>query len=256
MKVAILDQLVRRNIGSFKHLLEKRAQMMGRTLAAATKTYRAYVNRRTGDIVFEAPTKKTKEWKEITILMSQDTPTSTFEVTAVEDPLVFACDLETRAEIILSKTISILNQIAYNPKGEKDPNWIERSLSQLKLEPFEEGDPERLLLQAFHDVDREGAEKLLSGIGMGRYLFRKDTFAGLLEETFSRELEEPISCYTLDYTSREERVVEHTICVNRGRWYFYQDDPLFRNNGFSSLRGLLESIGRELSRPLLFKEVA
>lgn len=109
----------------------------------------------------------------------------------------------------------------------------------------------RLILhEAWHAITREEAESFLLSTNPGTYLFRKDRFAGCLEEILSAAKKIRIKCYTLTYLDTEKIVRDKTIVHYLGRWMFYDDDPTLSGDYYRSLDDLLMSVSAILKRPL------
>jgi hypothetical protein len=107
-----------------------------------------------------------------------------------------------------------------------------------------------LLHDAWHAVERQDAELMLLNSTIGTFLFRKDRFAGVMEEIFSAAKKSSIRCYTLTYLDQTGQVRDRTIVAWKDHWLFYDDDPTLSGQSFSSLEELLSSMGTALKRPL------
>lgn len=107
-----------------------------------------------------------------------------------------------------------------------------------------------LLHDAWHAVERQDAELMLLNSTIGTFLFRKDCFAGVMEEIFSTAKKSSIRCYTLTYLDQTGQVRDRTIVAWKDHWLFYDDDPTLSGQSFSSLEELLSSMGTALKRPL------
>jgi hypothetical protein len=107
-----------------------------------------------------------------------------------------------------------------------------------------------LLQEAWHAVEREDAELMLLNTTPGTYLFRKDRFAGVMEEILSTSKKSRIRCVTLSYLDPKGQVREKTIMTWKNHWLFYDDDPTLSGKYYESLEHLLSSMGTVLKRPL------
>jgi hypothetical protein len=126
-----------------------------------------------------------------------------------------------------------------------------REFAHLELEPSLEGIKSRNLLHgAWHAVTREDAERMLLQTPVGTYLFRKDSFAGCLEEILSGGKKARIKCYTLSYLDPKGQVRDRTMVHWNGLWLFYDDDPSLSGDSYASLDELLFSMGAVLKSPL------
>ncbi|MGH2613509.1 MAG: SH2 domain-containing protein, partial [Rhabdochlamydiaceae bacterium] len=121
---------------------------------------------------------------------------------------------------------------------------------------LENQDEDSILKQTWHDVDREGAERLLLKQQAGTFLFRKDHFAITLQEILRRGLKKTIQCYTLSYLDNEGIVRDKTIVFVNQKWTFYDDDPTLSGPTFRSVGELVRSMGSNTKYPLHSHRVA
>ncbi|HEY5235987.1 MAG TPA: SH2 domain-containing protein, partial [Rhabdochlamydiaceae bacterium] len=106
------------------------------------------------------------------------------------------------------------------------------------------------LQEAWHAVKREDAELMLLNTAPGTYLFRKDRFAGVMEEIISAAKKSSVQCITLSYLDPKGQVRDRTIVTWKDHWLFYDDDPTLSGRYFESLEHLLSSMETVLKRPL------
>jgi hypothetical protein len=124
-------------------------------------------------------------------------------------------------------------------------------IAHLELEPsMDEIKGRTLLHEAWHAIERQDAELILLNTMPGTYLFRKDRFAGVMEEILSAAKQTRIKCMTLTYLDPQGQVRDKTIVVWKDHWLFYDDDPTLSGSYFQSLEDLLFSLGNVLKRPL------
>ncbi|NGX40079.1 MAG: hypothetical protein KR126chlam1_01419 [Chlamydiae bacterium] len=256
MKIAILDQKVRKNLALFKHLVKQQQRKKERFYQVAKKIYHAYVNRHTGELQFAELEKKElpeSDWKSIVIQLRPTEDSQTFEVLSEENEGCFEWkEFDPEAYALLSKTIHILNQLAYDPKMGKNPLWVLRHVAHLEFELTDEENGKRSLIHgAWHSVNRYEAEHLLKGRPIGTYLFRKDEVAELLEETLNELFSFPITCITLTYSDWDEKVCEKTLVYKNGSWLIYDDDPTLRGPTCPTVKELLQTLGDQIQSPLL-----
>ncbi|NGX47747.1 MAG: hypothetical protein K1000chlam3_01130 [Chlamydiae bacterium] len=256
MKVVILDRRVHRNLALFRHLILRRAEKMNRFFQKAKKSYQGYVNCKTGELRFAELEKKkvfSEEWKSIVIQLRPNDEEGAFEVLSPESEEVFEYqDFSKEAYALFTKTMHILNQIAYDPKQGKNPFWILRQVAHVDFILSEEEEGRRNLIhEAFYNINRRKAEYLLKERSPGTYLFRKDEFAQLLENQLNEDLPEPIHCITLTYRDWEEKISEKTLVFKEGKWQFYNDDIELSGESFDTVKELLSTMGKELGSPLL-----
>lgn len=255
MKVVVFDRRVHQNLALFRHLLHRQAEKKSRFFKKAKKTYSAFVNCQTGEMAFAELDKDrelSEDWKSFTIKL-KPTNEGAFEVLGSDGNEHFECkDLSEEAYRLFTKTMHILNQIAYDPKKGKNPFWVLRQVAHVDFILSEEEEGERNLIhRAYHNVDRVKAESLLKGRAPGTYLFRKGEFAELLEDELNRELSEPVVCITLTYRDWEEKIAEKTLVFDKGKWSFFNDDVELGGESYSTVKELLSLMGKELGSPLL-----
>jgi hypothetical protein len=107
-----------------------------------------------------------------------------------------------------------------------------------------------LLKQAWHGVDRDGAERLLLKQAVGTFLFRKDHFATTLQATLSKSFKKTVHCYTLSYLDSERIVRDKTVVYIDHQWAFYDDDPTLSTHKLQKLEHLLHSLRLSTLHPL------
>lgn len=256
MKVVILDKRVRRNLELFRHLIHRQAEKTNKFFQVAKKTYNAYVNSNTGELRFTDLEKKKpqlgEEWKPI-IIQLRPNGTGAFEVISADNNEVFDCNqIKPEAYALLSKTIHILNQLSYDPKQGNNPFWVLRHISHLDFVLSEEEEGQRNLIHdSWHNVNREEAEYLLQNQALGTYLFRKDEFAQMLEDTLNEESVEPVICITMTYCDFDGKVCDKTLVYQNIKWQFYNDDPSLCGARYDNVKDLINTMRDQLSEPLL-----
>lgn len=112
-----------------------------------------------------------------------------------------------------------------------------------------------LLHDAWFAISRDEAEKMLLKLSEGSYLFRKDPFAGCLEELVLGAKKEAVRCYTLTYLDHSRQVRDLTIVHWKDHWMFYDDDPTLSGDYFRSFDELLDSMGGALKKPIISNRV-
>lgn len=117
--------------------------------------------------------------------------------------------------------------------------------------PLENHDAESILKQTWHDIDREGAERLLLKQSAGTFLFRRDPFAMTLQEILKRGLKRTVQCYTLTYLDDEGIVRDRTVVFSNQKWTFYDDDPTLSGTQWKTVSELVRSMGTRTRYPLL-----
>jgi hypothetical protein len=125
-----------------------------------------------------------------------------------------------------------------------------RDLRELSYLELPQTSDRSLLHEAWFAIDRDEAEKLLLKEPKGSYLFRKDPFAGCLEELLATAKKEKIKCFTLTYVDADVQVHDKTIIQWKEHWMFYDDDPTLSGDYYLNFDELLQSLGATLKRPL------
>lgn len=254
MKIVILDKNVRRNIEMFRQLVHRQGQKREQLLQSIEKGYKAYINCKTGELRFAELQKgqyPAEEWKAIIIKLHPNKE-GAFEVIGVDGESSFDLShLNAIARALLIHTFRTLNELAYHPRHVRDAFWIMRQIANIDfiLSDQEEGE-RNLVHDAWYNVDRLEAEKLLSGKQFGTYLFRKDDFAKDLEDSINEESSVPVTCITLTYTDKDQKISEKTLVYKDCKWLFYDDDPTLSGPGFETVRELLDNKARMLQEPL------
>ncbi|MDN3506330.1 MAG: SH2 domain-containing protein [Simkaniaceae bacterium] len=252
MKIVILDKKVHRNLQLFRHLIHRNAEKMHRFFRRAQKTYQAYVNCKTGEMRFEEKKKLSDDWKPILIQLRPSEEGGAFEVETPDAKEVFPCeDFSKEAYALFTKTMHILNQIAYDPKHRKNPFFILRQVAHVDFVFSEDEEGRRNFVhEAWHNVDRSEAEFLLKRAKPGTYLFRKDEFAKNLEDRFNEEVTDPITCITLCFRDFDDKICEKTLVFRDEKWQFYNDDIALKQESFDTVKELLATMQDRLSDPL------
>lgn len=258
MKIVILDRKVHQNLALFRHLIHRQAERMRKFFRVAKKSYRAFVNCKTGELQFADLIDKkelSKDWKPI-IIQLRPNREGAFEVVTPGNNASFDCsDFTKEGYTLFSKTLNILNQVAFHPKQSKNPFWILRQVAHIDFILSEEEEGRRNLIhEAWHNVDRSHAEYMLKDRRPGTYLFRKDEFAVILEDQLNEDLTDPVICITLTYRDWEDKISEKTLILWKGKWSFYNDDVELNEPSFDTVQELLATMKDELSSPLFSEE--
>ncbi len=258
MRVAIFDKIVRHNVELFKSLIQKQIEKKEKLIQTVKKSYSAFVNRKTGEIRFaelETETIEGKDWKQISVRMRipEHLEEGVFEVIGGEneEQSFEYADLGPAAFHALSETVKMLNMLAYPSAKKKNVERIFIEISELEIEPGLEKRKKRdLIHEAWHQVDREEAEKLLNDCPVGTYLFRKDEFAALLEAELNAQHEDhPIKCVTLTYSEWDSKISEKTLVFQDNQWKFFNDDLELHGSSYPSIESLLKTMDAVLRQP-------
>lgn len=242
-KVHVQSEAVRRNIELFKQIARRFIQ---KSSSEHSDTCAAVVNRVTGAMRFSNMEElNPKDWKHISINIDLDGhDVSVYEES--EKNKAFECnDLEPLAYRIMSETLNLLKLIVEQSKSLKD-------ISQIELEPSRGPVISRdIIHEAWHQLDRIGAEALLKKHALGTYFFRKDHYASVLEKELSIAHRKSIKCVTLTFLDVQQVIRDRTIVKYDDHWLFYNDDPLLSEQKFETVGELLASMESTLKQPLL-----
>ncbi len=217
----IQNPLVRRNILS---ILE--AFQALHVTNEHQKSIDFFCDRETGEIFYTAP--DSSQLTTLTLLLDIDQSKVSWKA---KD------DLSQKAELHLQEMAEILKKAF--PEIER----LEQ-LAHLHWQlPLELEEQNSILKEAWVDINRDEAEKLLLKQPIGTFLFRRDYFAKALQEILKRALKESIQCYTLTYLDFEKIVRDRTVVFVHHQWMFYDDDPTLSGPTWDSITDLLSSMG-------------
>jgi hypothetical protein len=238
IKVHVQSEQVRRNIDLFQKVVQ---HFKNSTEKKAVPTY---VNRLTGAMRFsDKAGVEEREWKPL--IMQIDLSKHELLVSEGSRDVFTYDDLEPTAYRIMSETFHVLEELAHEVHDLKE-------LAQFELEPAMPSLQSRdCIHEAWHQVDRVGAEELLKEQTAGVYLFRKDTYAHMLERELTLALKTPVKCLTLSYTDDHYQVHDLTLVSFQGRWLIYNDDPNLSGRSYRTISDLLASITPKLMKALL-----
>lgn len=241
LKIHVQSEAVRRNLSLFKQIVHRSRKAEKERI----KTYAGYVHKASGSMVFSLGKELSeKEWKPIIITVDLDKhEINVYEKQPTEK--VFNCsELTPLAYRIMSETLGVLKQLSRQVYDLKE-------LSYFELDPSMEAVESRDIIHlAWHQVSRAEAEKLLAGQPQGTYIFRKDEYAGVLEQELAAEHKTPIKCITLSYIDRKQCIRDYTIVKFHTRWLIY-NDPTLTSASYGSIGELLEDFESNLAKPLL-----
>lgn len=211
-------------------------------------------------------TRPEKEQRRTTLSFALDPQTGLLQLETPHQRLIeIHLDLGKREVRVVDKgSEQLFNLEEMQPKGQQilseTCHYLKLALAHLhdihemahvELEPSMDEIKGRILLhEAWHALERQDAELILLNTMPGTYLFRKDRFAGVMEEILSAAKQTRIKCLTLTYLDPQGQVRDKTIVVWKDHWLFYDDDPTLSGSYFQSLEDLLFSLGNVLKRPL------
>ncbi len=244
MKVIVQNATVGKNIELFKRAIEKLG-VQNQVRPGFEKTgLHGFVNCVTGEICFEPQVQTTSEkWKPIYLYVSEE---GDFLVIGVDEAQFSLDDFFPSAYSSMIETVRILNYVLQLLQGRADVDLLLKQLSGLEIAISKD-----IIHDAWHQVDRIGAERLLEKQVSGTYLFRKDEYAAILEDQLMVQHKMPIKCLTLSYIDKKSRVVDLTVVKKEDRWLYYDDDPSLTGPLFPDVVALLDSRGSDLNLALL-----
>lgn len=108
-----------------------------------------------------------------------------------------------------------------------------------------------IIHEAWHGVDRLGAESILLNNPEGSFIFRKDEFAGILETQLSEQLHTRVSAFTLSCLEKNHHFAEFTIVCKDHHFQIYDDNPELQGSSYSSIEALLADREVPLLNPIL-----
>lgn len=246
MKIVVPNQSVRHNIELFKKLVARQAQK-NMSKEDSEHIYQAFINCITGDLFFpdfsdEKRDLSKKEWKQIVLYIKKDPKGETLEIVQLEEKH----RLHASALQILQETVKVLNFVLHRMNHMRESTSLEEELGQVELESvfskYSHGD---LIYEAWHNIDRFAAEKLLQDSAIGTFFFRKDEYCKILEDLLG------CKCFTLTFLGKQKRVVDRTIVQKGKHFLFYNDDPNLEGDLFLTIDSLLESMEEKLLFPIL-----
>lgn len=258
MQIKIEDETIRQNIEFFLEIL-RRAQRKKDQRVLEEADYRACVNRATGKLFFEESSVKgdsleQQEWKPILIHYEFDSREGEllFEIDEAEHQhaLFKTDDLSPLACRIMFQTLKVLNELCHRLKGPSDPESKISVLTRLKIDTGLPHPDRNLIISAWHQVDRFGAEDLLWNRPVGTYLFRKDEYAKILEFQLAQQLGKKIKCVTLTLREPDSKIAEFTLVHHEHYWQVYDDDPSLEQKNYSNINDLIKSFTPQLKYPL------
>ncbi len=246
MRIDVRSEVVRSNLELLKHLI--------RSASALQKDadFEAFVEKSTGGLILASKDIPADgRWKAIRIrwfassspekgIMEIDEPTQ-----ADKTSFIYT-DLTREAREALADTFHTVNHIFSRELRNKT---IEEALNILEATSI--SSPGCYILHAaFHDIDRQNAEKLLAHSPLGTFLFRDEPYARILEEELSLRFDEPIRCITLTVVGEDRKVFDYTIVDRLGKFQIYNDDTHLEKPAFSSIDDLLANMGTLCRTPL------
>lgn len=259
MRIKIVDEPVRHNVELFLDILRRVKEKQVPKTLPPEKVFRAWLHRETGQFFFDEIMKESlalgkKEWKPISFSYRYD-PVSgeiqfLLEESDTKEAGFNAQDLAPVAYRILRETMKTFNEISTKLKGPSDLETKISVLAKLNIEAEVSHADRSVLIDTWHHADRMQAESLLIEKPVGTYLFRKDSFADILEEQLEHEHGCKVKCFTLTYSKGNRQICDCTLVHVGGAWQIYNDDPSLEQKKFADLEDLIASLRSDLKYPL------
>lgn len=242
LKIKVQSEAVRSNLELFQDIIRR-----SRDVEQKIKTYSGFVHRATGAMQFrQEGSLSEKDWKEIDICIDlEHHDISVFEKGKPEQVFQYN-DLAPLAYRVMAETLHVLLNLSRTIHDLKEFSYVVLESSAAVSKASRD-----LIHDAWHQVDREGAEKLLQEKSPGTYLFRKDEYASILENELAAQHQAPIKCVTLSYLDKESVVRDSTLLRFHGHWLIYNDDPKLEGQAYASVEELLKIHDPKLEKPLL-----
>lgn len=254
MRVKILDAPVRQNIEIFLDNLRHIHEPL-----PTKKIFDAWLNRDTGQILFVEPSKESlmlakDEWKPVAVSYAYDRKKGEI-VFLIEDRMAkvqgFRGDDVSRiAYQVVARTMKMLSSIAEKLKGPSDFATKMQVLVKIEVQGEISHEDRNIVIEAWHPVDRMGAEAILKDMPVGTFIFRCDTFSEVLEQQLHEQLKVPLKCFIATFLQPNQQVGDLTVVHYDGKWLFYDDDPSLKEPAYEDLNALLATKKEKLKFPL------
>ncbi|MES2344968.1 MAG: SH2 domain-containing protein [Chlamydiota bacterium] len=243
MKIIVHNATVGKNIELFRRAVEKlKSKNLEKSRFEKTKL-QGFVNCVTGEICFEKDIETSPEkWRAIHLYVGEE---GDFLVIGIDESQFSIHDFFPTAYRSMIETVKVLNLSLQLLQGRVDIDLLLKQLNELEIAVSKD-----IVHDAWHQVDRIGAERLLEKELSGTYLFRKDEYAAILEDQLIVQHKTPIKCLTLSYLDKKNRVIDLTVVKKEDRWLYYDDDPSLNGPLFPDVFALLNSLGDELNLAL------
>ena len=225
LKIQAQSKTVQRNLLSFKEMVYQHRKAE----KERHKTFVGFVHKETGAMTFEKDP-HSADWEKVVVIVDLDK----HEVSARK-----CKDLTPKAHQIMAETLNLLKEVSEQVLDLKE-------LSYFEVEPIEENS---VVHEAWHKLDRLGAEKLLQNEPPGTYIFRKDAEVKILQSQLAHEHKRPVECLTLSYVDKEKGVHDCTLVRFYNRWQIYED-PTLTGSTYESVAELLANFQPKLGTPL------
>ncbi len=258
MRLKVDNDIVRKNIELFKFLLRRTCQKSQSNADIQNKTYQAYINSLTGELRFSEESidrsVDVKDWKLLTFQIHTSIDKKSQIDFSLLEKNVYESEgmLKEDAKKVLLETVKTIKVISRLLPVHQDASHLFLEFSQVSIElrsKLEKG--KDLIHEAWHQVDRIGAEHLLKGKEVGTYIFRKDDFANILQDQLHRAHKKLIKCVTLSFIDHDQKLCDQTLVKTEEGWLVYNDDPTLEEPIFPSIDAYVDNMRGVLKTPLI-----
>ncbi len=248
MKISIQNETVRRNILALQSAVQPLRFKLDTLGEHIHCEFDAFVHKTNGALLLRAPDRMGKEWK-IVVLEMELSPSSVDETFFClyddqEDREDFRWDdFKPEAIQAISETFHLLNKTSRELFSfTNDPMLLLDAICSIEITSgLQRLLGKDLVHEAWHQLDRVGAERLLQKEQSGTFIFRKDEYVYILENQLKMRFQIPLSCITITFIDKSQKVNDLTIVVKDNRWMFYDDDPNLEGDSYPDIYALLES---------------
>ncbi len=257
MKITVKSEAIRRNLELLKELIKKGSDLppIDRKNAVLVE---AFIEKGTGDLRLPKHGVEQQETIEKTCKLVQICLPKANPIFEVIEPSSLSrfdlaqAALSPEASKVMQETMQVLNALIADYKEALSgglPAFL-KEFSSAEVSAFSSTPNKKdIVHEAWYQVDRMEAEDLLLHKPSGTFLFRKDSFATLLEQTLRRQTHQPIACFTLTYIEPYARISDRTIVQKDNRFILYDDSPKLLGPSYATVEELLE---QAIADPLLF----
>ena len=259
MRIKIADKPVRQNVELILKILRRVKEKSAQEPLSSEKIFKAWINRATGQFLFSDTLSESQflgkqDWKpvELSYLYNSETGDIAFllEEVEVKQRGFYSSDLAPEAFHIIQGTLKVINDLCRQIKSLTSLDAKISAIAQVAIDAITPRQDKRILIDAWHFVDRMGAEDLLLNKPVGTYLFRKDSYADILEQQLKKQHRKKVRCFTLTYAGSNLVICDLTLVEVDGAWQVYNDDPSLQQAACSELQELLGKFKEKLKYPL------
>lgn len=260
MKVVTSQDFIAENIAQIQGILKNALKKNVLRKAAAQLTFPAYVNCQTGAVLLPDGEPKEKQYYKtvrLRVVYLQEQDEAKIEILDEKSDVEFRCEgISLAACQMLEQTMRIFNFAIKSFHPTTDMQKVIQHLAKMQFQVVPVKVAKNIAQEAWYDVNRVQAEKLLSDCIAGTYLFRRGEYVGILEKELSESLGEKVECITLTFIGDQNRISDLTLVKTAKGWHVYDDDPKLEGEIYSSLSELLDKQNSLINFPLVHLKAA